>query len=661
MQEYPIKHAVSFHSSIARAKAFDNSQDRITEVIADFEPIDSFHVTGATPTSERSKTMKAFSESPKALITNARCLTEGVDIPNIDCVLFADPKRSTIDIVQAVGRALRISKGKKYGYVIIPVLAEELDGEQAINDDSYSDLLLTLRALASNDDRNIEYFRLKNERGLSKGQRSSTDELVEIFGQRIDLEKLVGDIELRIWSRLGKLSWRSFEEARAFVQSLGLTNQSEWIQYCRSGGKTVDIPVSPERVYKDNGWNGIGDWLGTGTIASQLKEFRSFEEAKTFVHSLRFKNEGEWRQYCRSGDKPQDIPADPGGTYKHKGWNGIGDWLGTGTIANQFREYMSFEKARAFVHSLGLKSGTEWKQYCKSGEKPEDIPANPKPVYNKMGWSGMGDWLGTGTIASFLKEFRSFEKAKAFVQSLGLQTEDEWLQYCKSGVKPEDIPNTPRHIYWDQGWKGIGDWLGSETIANQFKEYRSFDDAREFVHSLDLKKSSEWWQYCKSGKKPEDIPSDPRNKYLNEGWNGWGDWLGTNSIATFLQDHRSFKEARAFVHSLGLKNSSDWFRYCKSGENPGDIPADPRKVYKNKGWKSMGDWLGTGTISNQVKEYKSFNEARAFVHLLGLKSGTEWKQYCKSGEKPEDIPSYPDHLYADQGWNGMGDWLGRKT
>ena len=207
MQKYPIKHAVSFHTSIARAKAFEESQIRITEAIPDFEPIESYHVTGATPTAERSKTINAFTQSPKALITNARCLTEGVDIPNIDCVLFADPKRSTIDIVQAVGRALRTSKGKKYGYVIIPVLSELKNGEQVIDDESYSDLLLTLRALASNDDRIIEYFRLKSEKGLSKGKRSSGDELVEIYAEHIDLQKLVNDVELKVWSRLAKLSW----------------------------------------------------------------------------------------------------------------------------------------------------------------------------------------------------------------------------------------------------------------------------------------------------------------------------------------------------------------------------------------------------------------------------------------------------------------------
>ncbi len=60
--------------------------------------------------------------------------------------------------------------------------------------------------------------------------------------------------------------WRSFDEARAFVRTKGLTNQAEWKTFCRSGGKPDDIPAHPELVYKAE-WRGFGDWLGTGAVA----------------------------------------------------------------------------------------------------------------------------------------------------------------------------------------------------------------------------------------------------------------------------------------------------------------------------------------------------------------------------------------------------------
>ena len=79
------------------------------------------------------------------------------------------------------------------------------------------------------------------------------------------------------------------------------------------------------------------------------------------------------------------------------------------------------------------------------------------------------------------------------------------------------------------------------------KEFRDFESAREFARSLNLKGRKEWVEYHKSGKKPDDIPSAPRTKYPTK-WTGWGDWLGTGTVANFNKQYRPFKEARDFVH-----------------------------------------------------------------------------------------------------------------
>ena len=85
---------------------------------------------------------------------------EGVDVKQIDGVLFADPKGSAVDIVQAVGRALRPHKGKKMGYVLVPIIIDSDNIEERIEQsEAYADLLTVLRA-ASNDERIIEHFRL---------------------------------------------------------------------------------------------------------------------------------------------------------------------------------------------------------------------------------------------------------------------------------------------------------------------------------------------------------------------------------------------------------------------------------------------------------------------------------------------------------------------
>lgn len=57
---------------------------------------------------------------------------------------------------------------------------------------------------------------------------------------------------------------------------------------------------------------------------------------------------------------------------------------------------------------------------------------------------------------------------------------------------------------------------------------------------------------------------------------------------------KSFKEARAYVHSLNIKSTEEWRAYRKSKKRPADIPSDPRSVYFKKGWKGYSDWLGNG-------------------------------------------------------------------
>jgi hypothetical protein len=119
---------------------------------------------------------------------------------------------------------------------------------------------------------------------------------------------------------------------------------------------------------------------------------------------------------------------------------------------------------------------------------------------------------------------------------------------------------------------------------------------------------------------------------------------------------RPFKEARAFVRSLGLKNEAEWYAWSKSGARPKDIPSTPIKVYRDKGWVSWRDWLGTDIIP-----YLPFEYARNFVHTLGLKNQNEWRNWTNRGAKPDEIPACPEQVYKDEGWLDLVDWLGTNS
>jgi hypothetical protein len=312
------------------------------------------------------------------------------------------------------------------------------------------------------------------------------------------------------------------------------------------------------------------------------------------------------------------------------------------------KEFRDFESAREFARALNLKSQKDWFKYSKSGNKPDDIPRSVFNVY-KIEWQGWGDFLGTGNIAPKDMLFRPYKEAREFASSLNLKSQKDWFKYHKSGNKPDDIPSNPVETYKNKGWTTWGYWLGSGIISNKDKVFRSFAEAREFTRKLNLKNFTEWQDYCKSGNKPDDIPSTPNGTYKNKGWKSMGDWLGTGNVAAKNKTYLPFAEAREFVRKLNLKNFTEWQDYCKSGNKPDDIPSNPSRTYKNDEYVDLGNWLGTGYVASQKRIYRNFTEAKEFVRSLGLKNHEEWREYCASGNKPDDIPKNPWDVYKE--WN----------
>jgi hypothetical protein len=435
--------------------------------------------------------------------------------------------------------------------------------------------------------------------------------------------------------RQGK--WRPFEQARAFVRSLGFESSSAWGKWASSDKRPVDIPSNPNLAYEE--WAGYGDWLGTGNIQTGNMQFRPFEEARAYVQSLGLAGHAAWVSWCASGSRPRDIPAVPNRVYEE--WKDWGDWLGT---HRRRGGYLPFEQARRFVHTLGLRNYEEWCVWRKSGKRPVEIPTNPQQTYQE--WLGYGDWLGNGRV----QQYRPFEEARAFVQSLGLKSH-EWAAWCKSGKRPHDIPANPRTTYKAE-WVSWVDWLGTGNVYT--KEFLPFEEARAYVRVLGLKSQAQWNIWRRTDRPPE-IPSDPPSVYRAE-WKSWGDWLGTGYVNHADRKFRPFGEARTFVRSLRLPGQLAWQAWCAAGKRPHDIPARPNRTYRQE-WKGWADWLGyEPRISPRCTAIRPFREARSFVRSLGLKNSQVWADWCKSGERPQDIPTRPDRMYPE--WVNWGDWIG---
>lgn len=381
------------------------------------------------------------------------------------------------------------------------------------------------------------------------------------------------------------------------------------------------------------------------------KEFKNFKEARKFVKSLNLQSKSSWENYCKSGKKPDNIPYAVRGHYLKKGWISWGDFLGTGNISptEKKQNYCSFTKAKKFAHSLKLQTREDWRKYCKSGNKPENIPSYPQTIF-KNEWTFWGDFLGSGIIGTKDKEFRNFKDAREFVRNLHLNGQKDWNEYRKSGKKPKDIPSAPDKTFKNNGWTNWTDWLGTEDLHIFEKKYRSFTDARKFVHSLKLQNIAEWTRYCKSGKKPKDILMDPR-RYPE--FTTMVDWIGVKRIGSYKKFGLSWSKAKPLYQKIArennLKTTSDWLKFVKNNALPKGLPPYPENIYDE--FESYFVLLGSN------KKFLDFKDAKKIIHSLQILNKDDWTLHIKSGKIPPNIPSSPSSVYKKE-WTSWPDWLG---
>jgi superfamily II DNA or RNA helicase len=656
MKLFPIHNAVSFHSSIEKAVRNKELQQFITDSFT-YDKIDTFTVSGEMPTTKRNEIVREFAESSKALITNARCLTEGVDVPNIDCIVFADPRKSKVDIVQALGRALRKKEGKDWGYVILPVIYD--DATHEIDNENFNEIMAIVRGLASNDERIVEYFKDKNT-DIPKKRNEKTDQFqFEVFSDYIDAEELSSQLQIKLWEKLSRFNWMPFEEAREYVRGLKLNDAKEYTKWCSNRNALgLNIPFSPHTVYGKDEWISWGDWLGTGRIARGKEEYWTYIKAREFVHSLKLRNVKEWNIYYKSKLKPSYIPASPKHVYEGIGWIGFGDWLGTNSLHSKNIDYLSFKEAFAFAKSLNLKSYKAWQSYVKREDFPKNIPKAPEHVYKNNGWQGWLHFLGNENRKIKIKEFYDFNDAKKKVIKLNITNNKEWRKYCKNPLKDPKLPYNPEREYELQ-WKSWGDFLGTGVVSarERSKEYLNFEQAKEIVQQLKLKNRSLWFDYHKINK--PNMPRNPDITYKNQGWKGWGDFLGTGVISAKerSKEYLNFEQAKEIVQQLKLKNRSLWFEYHQNTKP--SIPRNPDITYKNQGWQGWGDFLGTGTVAHINKEFISFEKLKNLVKNHGVKTQSEWYRFYKGLQDKSGIPFNPQSIYKQKGWKNWADFLGK--
>lgn len=211
IKDYGIKKIFSFHSSISRSESF--TSNKIEGIKTQIPNIVSNHIDGSYKLEDREVILKSFKTSNTGIISNVRCLVEGVNVPEVDAIAFTSPKESLIDVIQAIGRSLRKrqNKKKRYGYVILPVYLDLKKNEKLsknLEKNNFELIADVINALREHDDEINQIIEKaiinqKKHKGFGFSSRKDDfDELIETKSEFIDLKILKNTIKTKLLQKL---------------------------------------------------------------------------------------------------------------------------------------------------------------------------------------------------------------------------------------------------------------------------------------------------------------------------------------------------------------------------------------------------------------------------------------------------------------------------
>lgn len=211
VDRHGIRRMLTFHSRVARAAAFAETVDAVHTPGGNW--VRARHVNGKQTTEQRADTLRwlgAEQDYQVRVVTSAKCLQEGIDVPAVDSVLFADPRSSVVDIIQAIGRVLRPSPGKTRGTIIIPVeLPADGDDDTALALSAFGHVWSVLRGLRAHDERLAEELDQYASEGIRRGGRRKASDRIE-FALPTDLD--AAPLQLRLIQEVGT-AWEKFYAA----------------------------------------------------------------------------------------------------------------------------------------------------------------------------------------------------------------------------------------------------------------------------------------------------------------------------------------------------------------------------------------------------------------------------------------------------------------
>ncbi len=403
------------------------------------------------------------------------------------------------------------------------------------------------------------------------------------------------------------------------------------------------MPSNPYEFYTGKGWSGWRHFLGTGRVVNREKPFRSYKSAQEVVQQKGITSALQYYALRKTGEVPFDMPSNPNQIYKDKGRRGWRHFLETGHVVNREKPFRSYKSAQEVVQQKGITSALQYYALRKTGEVPFDMPFNPDQIYKDKGWRSWGHFLGTGRVASYQQQFRSFKKAQKYVQQLGITSNNQYHELSKKGELPSDLPSRPDQTYKGKGWRSWGHFLGTGRVANREKSFRSYESVQEFVQQKGVVSQRQYRELRKTDEVPFDLPSSPDQTYKGKGWRGWKHFLGTVKMMTYTR-------AQNYVIDEGISTREELYEWLRSGEIPVNFPPEPHKFYSR--WTNV-----RGFLRIQELDKMSYLESKEYIQSFFMQTKVEALKWLVSGDRPDSFPISPREFYGKK-WEGWDLYLG---
>lgn len=322
----PMTKAVAFCQNIKVSQKisgmFNNHKDAYYDSLTQEERsqlvgVEAKHIDGTMGASQRDELLSWLKNTPKDsnechILTNVKCLSEGVDVPSLDAVMFLSAKNSQVDVVQSVGRVMRTAPNKKYGYIIIPIVVPSgVKPEEALDDNErYKVVWTVLNALRAHDDRfnaeinKIDLNKKKNNKIIVGGigsratdsdddTRSLTTEETQLSLPLPEIDQLQNAIYAKMVQKVGnKRYWVQWAQdvaqiAQRYIERINLLiatdgkHKKAFESLLRGLQKNINPSVSKEEVIQM-----LAQHLITQPVFEALFENYSFVQNNAVSKSL---------------------------------------------------------------------------------------------------------------------------------------------------------------------------------------------------------------------------------------------------------------------------------------------------------------------------------------------------------------------------------------